>query len=633
MTHQETKSSSESRHGFQAEVGRLLDIVAHSLYSERAVFLRELISNAADACDKLRYLSLTHADLIAGDPELKVVIRADAQAGTLTIADNGIGMNREDLVENLGTIARSGTAAFLKQATGDAAKDLALIGQFGVGFYAAFMVADQVEVVSRKAGETEAWRWSSDGRGEFEVVATERDKRGSDVILHLKADAREFLERDRLKKIVTKYSDHIPLPIFLAEDGKGSGGKEERLNEASALWMKPKSEITEQGYAEFYRHSAHAFDKPWMTLHFKVEGVLEYAGLLFVPSTRPFDLFDPDRKNRLKLYVKRVFITDSCDELVPPYLRFLRGVVDSSDLPLNISREMLQHNPVLAKMRAGITKRVLGELEKRAKDEPDAYADFWNQFGAVLKEGLYEQNDQGDALLSLARFRSTASDKLVSLADYLARMKPGQEAIYYITGETLEAASRSPHLEGFRARDVEVLLLTDPIDEFWVPAVGAYKEKPLRSVTRGGAELEKIVNAAADKKPAPPAPEGIDGLIALFKLTLKDAVKDVRSSQRLTESTACLVAEDGDLDINLERLLRQHKRLDTGAKRVLEINPQCQLVAALTKRLKAKGNAEEIGEAAWLILDQARILQGETLEDPVAFARRQSEMMRRALEN
>jgi molecular chaperone HtpG len=626
MSNQETKPSPEGRHGFQAEVGRLLDIVAHSLYSERAIFLRELISNAADACDKLRYLSLTHPDLIAGDPEFKVVIRADAQAGTLTIADNGIGMNREDLVENLGTIARSGTAAFLKQATGDAAKDLALIGQFGVGFYAAFMVADRVEVVSRKASENEAWRWRSEGKGEFEVVAADRDKRGSDVILHLKADAREFLERDRVKQIVTKYSDHIPLPIFLAD-----GSKEDRLNEASALWMKPKSEITEQGYAEFYRHSAHAFDKPWMTLHFKVEGVLEYAGLLFVPSTRPFDLFDPDRKNRLKLYVKRVFITDSCDELLPPYLRFLRGVVDSSDLPLNVSREMLQHNPVLAKMRAGITKRVLGELEKRAKDEPDAYADFWNQFGAVLKEGLYEQNDQGDALLSLARFRSTASDKLSSLADYVGRMKPGQEAIYYNTGETLEAASRSPHLEGFRARDVEVLLLTDPIDEFWVPAVGSYQEKPLSSVTRGGAEFDKIAAADSSRKPTPPAPEGIDALIALFKLTLKDAVKDVRGSQRLTESAACLVAEDGDLDINLERLLRQHKRLDSVAKRVLEINLQHDLVTALTQRLKAKGNADEIGEAAWLILDQARILQGETLEDPVAFARRQSEMMRRAL--
>jgi molecular chaperone HtpG len=626
MSPNETKPDAESRHGFQAEVGRLLDIVAHSLYSERAIFLRELISNAADACDKLRYLSLTHPDLIAGDPDLKVVIRADAQAGTLTIADNGIGMNREDLVENLGTIARSGTAAFLKQATGDAAKDLALIGQFGVGFYAAFMVADRVEVLSRRAGESQAWRWRSDGKGEFEVAAGERDRRGSDVILHLKGDAKEFLERDRLKKIVTKYSDHIPLPIFLAD-----GGKEERLNEASALWMKPKSEITEQGYAEFYRHSAHAFDKPWMTLHFRVEGVLEYAGLLFVPSTRPFDLFDPDRKNRLKLYVKRVFITDSCDELLPPYLRFLRGVVDSADLPLNISREMLQHNPVLAKMRAGITKRVLGELEKKAKDEPDAYADFWNQFGAVLKEGLYEQNDQGDALLSLARFRSTASDKLVSLADYVGRMKPGQEAIYYVTGESVEAASRSPHLEGFRARDVEVLLLTDPIDEFWVPAIGAYREKPLRSVTRGGTELDKIASTDANKTPTPPAPEGIDGLIALFKLTLKDAVKDVRASQRLTQSTACLVAEEGDLDINLERLLRQHKRLDTGAKRVLEINAQCPLIAALTKRLKTNGNGEEIGEAAWLILDQARILQGESLDDPIGFARRQSEMMRRAL--
>jgi molecular chaperone HtpG len=616
----------EERHGFQAEVGRLLDIVAHSLYSERAVFLRELVSNASDACDKLRYLSLTRPELIQGDPDLKVTIRADGAAGTLTVADNGIGMNRDDLVENLGTIARSGTAAFLKEATGDAAKDLALIGQFGVGFYAAFMVADGVEVVSRKAGEAEAWRWRSDGKGEFEVAPAERAGRGTDVILHLKPDAKEFLERDRLKRIVTKYSDHIPLPILLVE-----GGKEERLNEASALWMKPKGEITEQAYAEFYRHSAHAFDKPWMTLHFKAEGVLEYAGLLFVPTMRPFDLFDPDRKNRLKLYVKRVFITDSCDELVPPYLRFLRGVVDSEDLPLNISREMLQHNPVLAKIRAAITKRVLGELEKRAKDEPDGYADFWNAFGPVLKEGLYEQNDQGEALLGLARFRSTASDKLISLADYVARMKPGQEAIYYITGDSLEAARRSPHLEGFGAKGVEVLLLTDPIDEFWVPAVGSYKDKPFRSVTRGGAELDKIASAEADKAPLEPTPAGVDALIALFRLTLKEAVKDVRVSQRLTDSAVCLVAEEGDLDINLERLLRQHKRIETGAKRVLEINPHHALVAALAKRLSEKGNAEEIGEAAWLMLDQARILQGETLEDPAAFAKRQSEMLRRAL--
>lgn len=622
----EIRPGPAQRHGFQAEVGRLLDIVAHSLYSERAVFLRELVSNASDACDKLRYLSLTHPELIQGDPDLKVAIRADGAAGTLAIADNGIGMNREDLVENLGTIARSGTAAFLEQATGDAAKDLALIGQFGVGFYAAFMVADRIEVVSRKAGEAEAWRWRSDGKGEFEVGPAERKGRGTDVILHLKPDAKEFLERDKLKRIVAKYSDHIPLPILLLD-----GTKEERLNEASALWMKPKCEITEQAYAEFYRHSAHAFDKPWTTLHFKAEGVLEYSGLLFVPTMRPFDLFDPDRKSRLKLYVKRVFITDACDELVPPYLRFLRGVVDSEDLPLNISREMLQHNPVLAKIRAAITKRVLAEFEKRAKDEPDAYADFWNAFGPVLKEGLYEQNDQGGALLSLARFRSTASDKPISLADYVVRMKPGQETIYYITGDTLEAARRSPHLEGFCARDVEVLLLTDPIDEFWVPAVGSYKEKPFRSVTRGGAELDKIAGAAADKAPPEPAPAGMDALIALFRLTLEDAVKDVRVSQRLTDSAVCLVAEEGDLDINLERLLRQHKRIEAGAKRVLEINPRHGLVAALAKRLAEKGNAEEIGEAAWLMLDQARILQGETLEDPAAFAKRQSEMLRRAL--
>jgi len=614
------------RMGFQAEVGRLLDIVAHALYSDKTVFLRELVSNASDACDKLRYLALTDPGLVAGDPEFRIRLIPDKDAGTLTVSDNGIGMSRQELIDNLGTIARSGTAAFLKQASGDEAKDMALIGQFGVGFYAAFMVADEVRVISRRAGESEAQEWRSDGKGEFTLAAAAREGRGTDVILHLKTDAAEFLEAERLKRIVVKYSDHIALPILI-----GAGPKAERVNAASALWTRPKSEITEQQYGEFYRHAAHGFDNPWLTLHFRAEGKIEYTALVFVPTARPIDLFDPTRSNRLKLYVRRVFITDHCDDLLPAWLRFLRGVVDSEDLPLNISRETLQHNPLVAKIRQGIVKRVLAELQKKAEAEPEAYAEFWKQFGAVLKEGLYEQNDQAEPLMSLLRFRSTATEKLISIADYIGRMKPGQEAIYYITGETPESVARSPHLEGFRARGVEVLLLTDPIDEFWISAVGAWKEKPFRSVTQGGIELDKIAKPNGEAKPTDAPPAGIDALVALLRLTLKDAVKDVRLSTRLTDSAVCLVAEDGDLDINLARLLKQHQRMDADLKRVLEINAGHALIGTLAGRLATGGNSDRVADAAWLLLDQARILQGEALEDPAAFARRQSAFMQAAL--
>ncbi|HZT20961.1 MAG TPA: molecular chaperone HtpG [Dongiaceae bacterium] len=608
----------EETHGFQAEVGRLLDIVAHSLYSDRSVFLRELISNASDACDRLRYLALTRPELAAEDPQYRVVITPDPAAKTLTVADNGIGMNREDLVTNLGTIARSGTAAFLKEATGDAAKDLSLIGQFGVGFYAAFMVAGKVEVFSRRAGETEGWRWVSEGKGEFAVASAPEVARGTRIVLHLREDAAEFLDAARLKSVVARYSDHIALPILLK-----TPGKEEKLNEAAALWMRPKSEITSRQYAEFYRHVSHGFDEPRLTIHWRAEGKIDYTALLFVPSARPFDLFHPERKHRIKLYVRRVFITDDCADVVPGYLRFLRGIVDSEDLPLNISREMLQHNPVLAKIRAGLVKRTLSELAKLAEKEPESYAQLWRDFGAVLKEGLYEDQEQRETLLKLARFRTTAGEGLASLADYAGRMKPGQEAIYYISGESPEAAARSPQLEGFAARGVEVLLLADPVDEFWIPAVGAYDGKPFKSATRGGADLEKIA-LPEDRKKAAEEPQGpgTDALIAMLRLALKDAVKDVRVSSRLDASAVCLVADEGDMDIHLERLLKQHRQLDAEFKRVLEVNPRHPLIAGLARRLSQTGSSEEVTETAWLLLDQARIVQGEPVADASAFARR-----------
>ena len=614
------------KHNFEAEVSRLLEIVAHSLYSEREVFLRELISNASDACDRLRYLALTEPDLVKGDAAYRITLTADTAARTLTVADNGIGMSRAELIDNLGTIARSGTSAFVKNLSGDQRKDMALIGQFGVGFYSAFMVADQVEVLSRKAGETEAHLWVSDGKGDYTVDAAAKDSRGTIVTLHLKDDATEFTDPARLRAIVKRHSDHIALPIVLHDQGK-----DETINAASALWLRPKSEITPEQYREFYHHVGHAFDEPWLTIHNRAEGTLEYTSLLFVPSATPFDLFEPERKHRVKLYVRRVFVTDDCQPLLPAYLRFLKGIVDSEDLPLNVSREMLQSNPTLARMRAQITKRVLGELAKKAKDAPDEHAQFWDNFGAVLKEGLYEDREHRDELLVLARFRSTAGDGLVSLDAYIVRMKPGQKAIYTISGDTPERVARSPQLEGFRARGVEVLLLTDPVDEFWLPALGAYKDTPFKSATRGAAELDGLATDAKDKTEPPQAGGDTVSLIALMKLSLGDAVKDVRVSTHLTDSAVCLVADEGDLDMRLERLLRQHQKLDQASKRILEINPKHPLIARLADLAGKDGAANALGDFAWVLLDQARILEGEQLPDPPAFARRLSNLLAKGL--
>ena len=616
---QETRS-------FQAEVSRLLEIVAHSLYSEKEIFLRELISNASDACDRLRYAALTEPALAEGDTEYRVTLTPDKSARTLTIADNGIGMNREELIDNLGTIARSGTAAFVSQLSGDARRDMSLIGQFGVGFYSAFMVAEQVEVLSRKAGESQGWRWMSDGKGEFTVEALPDAARGAKIIVHLREGEDEYLDPARLRRIVKTYSDHIGLPIILNE-----GGKEETINTASALWTRPRSEITAEQYKEFYHHVGHSFDDPWLTLHNKAEGVLEYTSLLLVPSTKPFDLFDPERKSRVKLYVRRVFITDEATDLLPAYLRFLRGTVDSEDLPLNISREMLQSNPMVARIRQQLTRRILSELTKRAGEAADEYAKFWDNFGAVLKEGLYEDRDHRDELLGLARFRSTSRDALVSLDDYIAAMKSGQDAIYTIHGDSLDVIKKSPQLEGFRARGIEVLLLTDPIDEFWVPSIGRYKEKPFKSATRGGVDLDKIPLSEPPEATGTEPPAKLGSLIAIFKLALGESVKDVRSSERLTDSAVCLVADEGDMDMHLERLLKQHRQLDSASRRILEVNPRHKLIERLAASVGEPGASDQLSEFAWLLLDQARIVEGEQLPDPPAFARRLATLLERGL--
>ena len=620
----------QEKFAFQAEVSTLLDIVAKSLYSQKEIFLRELASNASDACDKLRYQGLTNPDLAITDGDFKISISVDKKAKTLSIADNGIGMSRDDLMETLGTIAKSGTQAFLNQISGDDKADMALIGQFGVGFYSAFMVADRVDVLTMKAGEDKAWLWSSDGRGEFTIEPAERDGNGATVILHLNKGEKEFLEQPRLAHIIKEHSDHIGVPIVFVD-----GENEETLNSASALWTLQKKDITPEQYTEFYHHVGHAFDEPWLTIHNRVEGVLSYTNLLFIPSVPPFDLFTPERKSPVKLYVNRVFITDDCEGLLPPYLRFLRGVVDSEDLPLNISREMFQHDPRLTKIKSGLTKRVLGELKKKAEKKPEEYATFWANFGAVLKEGLYEDQENREKILAVARFNTTASDEPRSLDDIVADMKEGQDDIFYITGETLETVAHSPQLEGFRARGIEVLLMTDPVDEFWLPAIGSYQDKPFKSVTRGDADLDKIKGADdgdKDNKKDKKHPAGLDDLIAALKISLDQSVKDVTVSERLTDSPVCLVSGEGDMDIHLERMLKQHKQLDTATARIMEINPDHPLITKLASAVKAgKSGSDMINDAAFLLLDQARIVEGEAIPDPAEFARRLSSMMEKGI--
>ena len=640
------------RHAFQAEVSKLLGLMANSLYREKEIFLRELISNASDACDRLRYAAITQPDLLGDDAALQVTITPDAKGGVLVVADNGIGMSRDELIDNLGTIARSGTEDFVKQMDEAAAEDgedrqdggqggqagqdgqdgrsAGLIGQFGVGFYSAFMVAKRVEVVTRRADEAEGWRWQSDGSGSFTIAPEPGAGRGTRVALSLRKDAREFLEPLRVRTVVKAYSDHIGLPIWLENES----GQKEMVNEGSALWSRPKGEIDEAQYREFYHHIAHMPGDPWHTIHLHAEGRIEYTALLFVPDTRPFDLFDPARRHGVRLYVRRVFITDDCEGLLPSWLRFMRGVVDSSDLALNVSRETLQHDPILAKIRAGLVKRVFSELTRRAKKEPEAYAAFWRNFGAVLKEGLYEDAGQKERLLPLVRFQSVeCGERWLSLDDYADAMPEEQEAIYYVSGDDPATLRRSPHIEGFRARGVDVLLMADPVDQFWLPMVGAYKEKPFRSVTQGASDLERfaVKDQAETDAADTPAPGEIDKLIALVKLTLADAVKDVRTSERLTDSPVCLVADEGDLDMHLERLLRQHKHELPAQKRVLEINPTHDLTRALTRMLGQKGATEALEDAAHLLMDQALILEGEPVADPAAFTRRLSGLVSRAL--
>ncbi|MGQ3297497.1 molecular chaperone HtpG [Reyranella sp.] len=618
------------KHQFQAEVAELLNLMIHSVYSETDVFLRELVSNASDACDKVRYEAIARPELLAGDERLAIRIKPDAAAKTLTIADNGIGMDRQELIDNLGTLARSGTKAFLKGLK-DAKDGLGLIGQFGVGFYAAFMVADRIEVTSRRAGSAEAWTWTSASGAGFEVAPSTEEQaarvaRGTEIMLHLKDDAARYLQPYELERIVRTYSDHVLFPIELIDDK----GEARQVNAASALWQRSKSEVTAEDYTQAYRSLAMAFDEPALTLHYKVEGRQSYAVLLFVPSTPPFDLTDPARKGRVKLYVRRVYITDDA-ELLPAYLRFVRGVVDSEDLPLNLSREMLQNNPQVRQIRSGLVGRVLSELESTATKDAEAYGRIWETFGPILKEGLYEDQERRAQLLGLARFASTAGDAPRSIKEYVAELKPNQTEIYYLVGDSLDRLKSNPKLEAAKARGVEVLLLTDPVDAFWTTMPQEFEGKPLKSLSQGEVDfgLIPIVDEEKAKDAGADDVEDDAAVLEAAKQVLGDKVADVKASTRLTDSASCLVASAQGRDRELERLLERQNR-GSGTKPILELNMKHAMVKALGAA-KKEDRTRDVDDLANLLLDEACILDGEIPSDPAAFARRLNDYVVRAL--
>jgi len=607
--------------GFEADVAQLLELMTHSVYSEREVFLRELISNAADACEKLRYESLSDEKLAAQAGAPLVTISLDKEKRAITVADNGVGMSRDELISALGAIANSGTRAFLEK-IGKEGSDASssLIGRFGVGFYSVFMVADNVEVATRRAGEDQAWLWTSQGKGTYSIAPlalVDAPPVGARVTLHLNSESDEFLDAWRIESIVREHSGAVSTPIDLVEE---PGKEPRRIADGVALWTKPKSEITEEQYLDFYRQLSGQFDEPALTVHWRAEGRTEYTVLAFVPGGRPFDLFDPGRKSKSKLYVRRVLISREVD-LLPAWLRFMRIVVDSADIPLNVSREMAQKSPVIASIGKAVATRILQELTKLAENEPEKFAKVWENFGAVLKEGLHEDPGRRDGLFAIARFASTTSEgKTRTLKDYVANLRENQTAIYYITGDDATRLAASPQLEGFRARGIEVLLLDDAVDSFWVTNALGFDGKPFKSVTQGQADIDSI--ALVEEPGESPAPAtDVGELVAALKETLADHVEDVRVSTRLTESAACLVASDKGLDRQLARILAESGQKSVFGKPVLEINPRHEAVAALAVNLRDKGH-DGAKDGLYLLLDLARVADGETPVDPIAFARR-----------
>ena len=613
---------------FQTEVKQLLQLMIHSLYSNKEIFLRELISNASDACDKLRFEALANDTLYDGDTELRIRVDFDKEARTVTVTDTGIGMTRDDVVDNIGTIAKSGTRQFFESLTGDEARDSQLIGQFGVGFYSSFIIADKVTLTTRRAGlgAEHGVRWISAGDGEFTLETVEKARRGTEVVLHLRDGEDEFLEGFRLKSIINKYSDHIPLSIeMLAAAEEDKEAEYEAVNKASALWTRPRNEVTEEEYKEFYKHVAHDFEDPMKWVHSHVEGNQSYKTLFYIPSRAPFDLYDRDSRHGIKLYVRRVFIMDDAEQLMPYYMRFVRGLVDSDDLPLNVSREILQHNKLIDTIRSGSIKKVLGLLESMAKDEPETYKDFWKQFGKVLKEGPGEDFANRDRIAGLLRFSTTETDsdeQTVSLDDYIARMKDGQDTVYFVTAESFAAAKNSPHLQIFRRKGIEVLLLSDRVDEWLVSHLTEYKDKKLASVAKGELDLDKLADEE-EKKQAKETRDEYADLVKRMQDVLAERVNAVRVSQRLTDSPSCLVMGEHDMAVHMQQMLKQAGHDVPVSKPDLEINPSHPLVSRL------KDEADEARFSSWsnVLLDQAMLSEGGQLEDPVAFVNRLNDLL------
>jgi molecular chaperone HtpG len=621
---------------FGADVARLLEIVTHALYSNRDVFIRELVSNSADACDRLRYDAIANPDLLKGHGGFDIRLDVDATNRMVTIRDTGIGMSKDEMIENLGTIAKSGTRALMEQlkkaGTGNTPN---LIGQFGVGFYSSFMAADKVTVISKKAGAQDTWAWESDGISGFSIREATGEEQsalsspcGTLISLHIKDDASEFLLEEKLKRIIVTYSNHVNLPIYVGTN------EVEPVNSASAIWMRPKSEITEEQYQEFFAmvSGSMGLDQPSVTAHWHAEGKIDYTALLYIPTLRPFDLYDPSRKHSVRLYVRRIFITDDCEGLMYPWMRFIRGVIDSEDLPLNISREVLQQNPIVHKIRSSVTKRILGDLDKLSRDDKTAFTAFWQQFGAVVKEGLYDAVEHREYIFKICRFYTTqSSEELTSLDEYIKRMKEGQDAIYYISGENVEALRNSPQIEGLKKRGLEVLILKDTIDDFWLPVVMDFKGKKFISVTKGAIDLSKFPLPDAEKSEPQndndvKSEEARDraSLVAYLAERLSDRISNVRISDRLTDSPVCLVAGETDVDLHMGRVLKVHQQFESNAKPVLEINPDHSLIKSLDKMAVDKTQLELLADAAELLFDQALIIQGEPLKDPSGFARRMS---------
>ena len=623
--------------GFQTEVKQLLNLMIHSLYSNKEIFLRELVSNASDAADKLRFLALQNGDLYEGDANLRVRVSADKEANTVTISDNGIGMTREEVINSLGTIAKSGTAEFFQNLSGDQSKDSQLIGQFGVGFYSAFIVADAVTVVTRKAGESTATEWYSKGEGEFTLAEVAKETRGTEITLHLREDEAEFLEEYRLRGIVTKYSDHISIPVEMykqpVEESEGPDGDKipaqpgewEAINRATALWTRDKSEVTEDEYKEFYKHVGHDWEEPLTWAHNKVEGKTEYTSLLYIPKKAPSDLWNRDRQSGLKLYVQRVFIMDDAEQFMPSYLRFVKGLLDSNDLPLNVSREILQDNKITQAIRKGCTSRVLKMLDRMGKNKPEEYQTFWNEFGKVLKEGPAEDISNKEAIAKLLRFSSTHTDEStenVSLEQYIERMKEGQDKIYYVVADSFEAAKSSPHLEIFRKKGIEVLLMADRVDEWMMSHLTEFNDKQFASITRGDLDLGDLDDAET-KKAQEESEKEVEGLVDRIQTVLGDKVKEVRFTHRLTDSPACVVVDDNDMSSQMQKLMESVGQAVPEAKPIFELNPEHQLV----KHLNVEQDEDKFAQWSDVLLDQALLAERGSLKDPAAFVAKLNKLM------